>query len=66
MLTAAPTPFYAQDDWKVTPRLTINFGLRYEYHPMFQDHNDNVAAFLPGLLHWHGWVHRARGRRCPQ
>jgi hypothetical protein len=39
---------YAQDDWKVTPRLTLNFGMRYEYHPMFQDHNGNVAAFLPG------------------
>jgi Carboxypeptidase regulatory-like domain/TonB dependent receptor len=39
---------YAQDDWKVTPRLTINYGVRYEYHPMFQDHNANVAAFLPG------------------
>jgi hypothetical protein len=39
---------YAQDDWKVTPRLTLNFGMRYEYHPMFQDHNHNVAAFLPG------------------
>ena len=40
--------FFAQDDWKVTPRLTINYGMRYEYHPMFQDHNENVAAFLPG------------------
>src|SRR6516225_2453404 len=41
--------FYAQDDWKLTPRLTINYGLRWEYHPMFEDHNGNVAAFLPDL-----------------
>jgi len=39
--------FYGQDDWKVTPRLTINFGLRYELHPRFFDHDANISNFLP-------------------
>jgi hypothetical protein len=39
--------FYVQDDWKVTPRLTLNYGFRYEYHPMFLDHLNNLANFVP-------------------
>jgi hypothetical protein len=38
---------FAQDDWKVTPYLTLNVGFRYELHPPLKDTHYNTAAFLP-------------------
>jgi hypothetical protein len=38
---------FAQDDWKITPYLTINAGFRYELHPPLKDTHYNTAAFLP-------------------
>ena len=37
--------FFFQDDWKVTPRLTINAGIRYEFHPVWQEDNGMTAMF---------------------
>lgn len=34
-----PWAVYFQDDWRINPQLTLNFGLRYELHQPFRDEN---------------------------
>jgi outer membrane receptor protein involved in Fe transport len=42
------TFFFAQDEWKITPRLSITPGLRYEFYtPAVEDHN-RADAFVAG------------------
>jgi hypothetical protein len=45
------TGVYAQDDWRVNRKLTINYGVRYELHPMFYDNaltTTNFDRAFPG------------------
>jgi hypothetical protein len=53
--------FYAMDDWKITPKLTMNFGLRWEVIPPFYETTGRMseidlnapnpgAGNLPGAL----------------
>jgi hypothetical protein len=41
--------FYAQDSWRVTPRLTLNLGLRYEFMTQV---NDTNPAKQVGLINF--------------
>jgi outer membrane receptor protein involved in Fe transport len=34
--------FFVQDDWKLTPRLTVNLGLRYDYEALPAPYSDLV------------------------
>ncbi len=52
------TGFYAQDDWRVTPKLTLNLGLRYEWSTPYTERNNllqfsnftgNSSVTVPGL-----------------
>ena len=39
---------FAQDNWRVFRRLTLNLGLRWEYYPMYTGQN-NTGTFVAGV-----------------
>jgi hypothetical protein len=38
---------YLQDDWRVTPRLTLNLGIRYDFFGPINETNGGQANFVP-------------------
>jgi hypothetical protein len=59
------TGIFAQDDWHITPKLTISYGIRWDYMPPFSEAHNYMTAFqsditnptagnLPGALAYAG------------
>lgn len=38
---------YFQDNWRVTPRLNLNLGIRWEYWPTYSEKNGTWTSFNP-------------------
>ena len=38
---------YFNDDWKVTPKLTLNLGVRWDFFGLVFEHHHNQANFVP-------------------
>ncbi|HZP06232.1 MAG TPA: carboxypeptidase-like regulatory domain-containing protein [Terracidiphilus sp.] len=45
---------YFEDDWKLTPKMTLNMGVRYDYFGPINETNGGQANFVPAPLPAYG------------
>ena len=40
---------FAQDEWRATPKLTVSYGLRWDYDPSFSEVQNKMSSFEPNI-----------------
>jgi hypothetical protein len=49
-----PISPYVEDDWKVSSKLTLNLGLRYDFFPTYREANNVLSFFNPNVINASG------------
>jgi hypothetical protein len=44
-----PISPYVQDDWKISRKVTLNLGLRYDFFPTYREANNVLSFFNPNI-----------------
>jgi hypothetical protein len=47
--SASHYAFFAQDNYQIGKNLTLEYGLRWEYHPAYEDASGNIGNFDPSV-----------------
>jgi len=55
--------FFLEDDYRVTPRITVNLGLRYELATVIKEKNNRIGIFDPNSTQ--GFVQVGNGISSP-
>ena len=40
---------FAQDEWRATPKLTVSYGLRWDFDPSFSEVQNKMSSFEPNI-----------------